>query len=104
MRLVQAIENVLDNAVRHGSSPVRVTVGTTDRMATIRVTDSGQGVASGIEPRLFQRFATGNDQEGIGLGLFIAREFARVQGGDVHHEPNPEEQQAGAFVLSVPLA
>lgn len=103
-RLAQALENLLDNALRHGSPPVSVTVTTSRRLATIRVADSGHGVATGTEPRLFQRFATGDDNDGTGLGLFIAREFARAQGGDVYYEPSPEEQRAGAFVLSVPLA
>ena len=53
----------------------------------IRVTDQGPGVSSAMQPRLFDRFATGRHTGGTGLGLFIVRELARAQGGDAFYDP-----------------
>ena len=68
----------------------------------IRVSDLGPGVAAEMEPRLFERFATGDSKGGTGLGLFIVRELARAQGGDASYEPRTQGQPAGAFVISLP--
>lgn len=102
-RLAQAVENLVRNALSHGAPPVRVSAAEVDGMATIRVVDSGEGVDPEFLPRLFDRFATG-DLDGTGLGLFIARELARAHGGNATYEPPTEDQAAGAFRLTVPLA
>ena len=102
-RLEQVMENLLRNAVRHGVPPVlvRVVVG---EQAQIRVSDVGAGVPREMLPRLFERFATGERTAGTGLGLFIARELARAQGGDLVYEPGAPAGSGDAFVVSVPLA
>ena len=103
-RLGQALENLVRNGLHHGVPPVRVLVDVDESTIRIRVTDSGHGVDPAIQPRLFERFATGDHVEGSGLGLFIARELARAQGGDVSYEQGSDEHPAGAFVLTAPLA
>jgi PAS domain S-box-containing protein len=103
-RLGQALENLVRNGLYHGVPPVRVLVDVDESTIRIRVTDSGHGVDPAIQPRLFERFATGDHVEGSGLGLFIARELARAQGGDVSYEQGSDEHPAGAFVLTAPLA
>jgi PAS domain S-box-containing protein len=99
-RLAQAIENLVLNAIRHGSGPVRVQGVRSGRQVQIRVSDSGPGVSATVLPRLFERFATGRQPGGTGLGLFIVRELARAHGGDVRYEPGEEP----TFVLSLPGA
>jgi len=103
-RLAQVIDNLIGNALWHGASPVTVSVGSGGGMAAIRVADSGEGVHPAVLPRLFERFATGDDPGGTGLGLFIVRELARAHGGDAVYEAGTVDAPAGAFVLSVPLA
>lgn len=103
-RLAQAMDNLIDNALSHGAPPVRVGVQVEGPMAHIRVTDSGDGVDPAMLPRLFERFATGDQIGGTGLGLFIVRELATANGGNAFYEPGSDTQPAGAFVLSVPLA
>ena len=89
-RLAQAVENLLSNALRHGSSPVHVTAAKTEPgTVEIRIRDSGPGVPEAVRPRLFSRFATGAASGGTGLGLFIVRELARAQGGEATYEPGP---------------
>ncbi len=82
--LVRVLRNLLDNAGRHATSRVAVTVA--DGLVT--VDDDGGGIAPADRERVFERFvrleeARGREAGGSGLGLAIAREIAREHGGDV---------------------
>jgi PAS domain S-box-containing protein len=101
-RLAQSLDNLVGNALRHGASPVEVNVRPQPATVEIRVSDVGPGVAVEMQPRLFERFATGDSAGGTGLGLFIVRELARAQGGDASYEPSTRERPAGSFVISLP--
>ncbi len=72
---------------------------------TVQVCDRGPGIAANEREAIFDRFARGHDAhgqvQGTGLGLAMAREIARVHGGDV-----VVESRAGGgsiFALSIPL-
>jgi signal transduction histidine kinase len=97
-RLERIIDNLLDNAVRHGGPPVVVSV----RGRTIAVADSGPGFADEILARATERFATGDTARGhgIGLGLAIAAAQARVLGGTLTVANRPE----GGARVSVELS
>lgn len=103
-RLAQALDNLVNNALRHGRPPVHVTVTHDATTVEIRVSDHGAGVSEAMLPRLFDRFATGRSKGGTGLGLFIVRELARAHGGDADYEPGPSDRPSGAFVIRLPLA
>lgn len=103
-RIAQAVDNLIGNALAHGAPPVHLSVTAPGSMAEIRVTDAGDGVDPGVLGRLFERFATGNSVSGTGLGLFIARELARANGGDAFYEPGTAARPGSTFVLTVPLA
>ncbi|MHA6513659.1 ATP-binding protein [Tessaracoccus sp. Z1128] len=80
----RVVRNLVDNAVRHAQSAVRVTV----TEGSVVVEDDGAGVAAGDRERVFERFvrldeAREREAGGSGLGLAIAREIARDHGGDV---------------------
>ncbi|WP_037361840.1 sensor histidine kinase [Amycolatopsis orientalis] len=100
-RLTQILANVADNAVRamHGQGSLALDV-TADGCT---VTDSGPGVPAPDRERIFDRLvrlddARGRDTGGSGLGLPIARGFARAHGGDLRCVEGPG---GGArFVLS----
>ncbi|MBX9244729.1 HAMP domain-containing histidine kinase [Actinotalea ferrariae] len=82
--VVRVVRNLLDNALRHAASEVRVTVGAGE----VVVDDDGTGVPVEDRERVFERFvrlgaARERDSGGSGLGLAIAREVAREHGGDV---------------------
>ncbi len=101
-RLAQALDNLLSNALRHGTPPVRVAADADSDWVDIRVSDQGPGVAPAVHPRLFERFATGQHKGGTGLGLFIVRELARAHGGDAFYEPASPGTPSGMFVIRVP--
>lgn len=78
------LRNLVDNAVRHAGSRVRVTAGP----GCLVVDDDGPGIAVGDRERVFERFtrldeARERDAGGTGLGLAIVRETAREHGDDV---------------------
>ena len=103
-RLVQAVDNLLRNALLHGAPPIRLAADLDNGMARILVSDAGRGVDPAVQPHLFDEFATGDRQKGTGLGLSIAREIARAHGGDASYEAPSERFPAGVFVLAVPCA
>lgn len=100
-QLDQALDNLLDNAVRHGRPPIRL-VGTVNGSVCIDVTDSGPGVPTDLVPRLFERFASGGASGGTGLGLYLVREIAQRHGGDVTYHP-PADGEPARFELRLPL-
>ena len=102
-RLAQALDNLVDNAVRHGGPPFRLS-SIVDDVVSIRVIDGGPGVPPELEPHLFDRFAKTGDSGGTGLGLSLVREIARQHGGDaIYHPPaGPPLDQATAFEIRFP--
>ena len=86
-RLGQALDNLVDNALRHGAPPVEVLGTSAGDEVRIRVADNGPGVPAELVPRLFERFVFGEATGGTGLGLFLVREIARAHGGDVAYLP-----------------
>ena len=100
----EAIENLLDNAVRYGCTDggeisVRLTYAQ-DR-AIIRVQDSGPGVPQAARERLFDRFYRVQDDAsgGCGLGLAIVRDVALAHGGQVRLA---ESDNGATFELQIP--
>ena len=88
------VDNLLENALVHGSGTVRVAVGheTSERGRTIvfEVADQGTGVPDTLKEMIFERFRRGPKSTGSGLGLAIVRQVARCHGGNVAFLPGPE--------------
>ncbi len=99
-RLDQALDNLVNNAVRHGAPPISL-VSAVNGAICIRVTDGGPGVSAELVPRLFERFAADVATGGTGLGLYIAREIVRRHGGDVTYVP-PDDGEPTAFEIALP--
>ncbi|PSR20592.1 MAG: sensor histidine kinase [Sulfobacillus acidophilus] len=85
--LVEALVNILDNAIKWSPADSEIEVGTERRgsLMVIRVRDHGPGIAEELLPRVFERFVTGDAsrQQSSGLGLSIVDEVARQHGGEV---------------------
>ncbi|MEV6643255.1 HAMP domain-containing sensor histidine kinase [Amycolatopsis sp. NPDC051371] len=86
-RLDIVVANLVGNALRHGAPPVEVVLRAERGDVVLTVTDHGPGIPAGVLPRIFDRFAKADTararSEGSGLGLSIARENARLHGGDI---------------------
>ncbi len=86
--LTRVVGNLLDNAVRHAASSVRVGAVPDGSWQVISVVDDGPGIPAADRERVFDRFtrlddARARDAGGSGLGLAIVRELVRRHGGTV---------------------
>jgi signal transduction histidine kinase len=83
--LAHAVDNLLENAVRHGrGAPVRVLVEHREDGVTLQVADAGPGVPSQTLPHLGESFFRGDAArtgEGSGLGLAIVKHVVELHGG-----------------------
>ncbi len=95
-RVAQMVDNLVSNALRHGTAPVVISIEAGPEAVDIVVRDAGAGVKPALQERLFERFATSSDG-GTGLGLYIVRELARSQAGEAAYRP-----EDGAFVITLP--
>lgn len=89
-RVQQVILNLLSNAVKYTPAGGEVKIGCIEEhgIISIRVSDTGRGIASDDLTRIFDPFvqlltATHTPSEGVGLGLAISRDLARSMGGDI---------------------
>jgi len=67
----------------------------------IRIADRGPGIPAEAAARLFEPFFT-TKQEGMGMGLNIARSIVEAHRGRLWHEPNPEG--GSLFILTLPVS
>ncbi len=86
-RLEQALANLVDNALRHGSGSISLFCVRVDGAVELHVTDEGQGFPTDFVDDAFERFARADrarTAEGSGLGLAIVRGIARAHEGEAH--------------------
>lgn len=94
--------NLVDNALRHGATAVRVTGATAGDDVAVRVADHGTGVPAGDRERIFEPFQRLGDSpagQGVGLGLAVARGLTEAMGGRLLAEETP----GGGLTLVVRL-
>ena len=82
----EALFNILDNAVKYTPTggTIQVSVQSWELYVKIDITDSGKGIAESRQGVIFKRFYREeevHDVEGIGIGLYLAREIITMQGG-----------------------
>lgn len=105
-RLAQLLSNLLGNALTHGSKcgPVVVRAITTREAFELSVANPGKAIPAEIQALLFQPFARahhGPGEGGLGLGLYIASEIARVHGATLTLASDASET---CFTFRMPLA
>jgi two-component system sensor histidine kinase KdpD len=112
--MVQLIDNLVDNALKHAGTegPVEVTAQVRDGRMVVGVRDRGPGVSAELLPRLFEPFSRGEQAataraspapraRGTGVGLALCRAIARVHGGELTVR---QRRGGGAcFEVSLPL-
>ena len=102
-RLRQALDNLLDNAIRHARDEVRVELAYEPAQGLVlAVEDDGQGIDRDVLPHLFDAFAQGADSAGgAGIGLSTVRAIAEAHGGGVSVEA--ARGHGTRFTLRLPL-
>lgn len=88
----EAIGNIVDNAVKYTAvGNVTISVQSYDIFTRINICDTGMGVSEEESAKIFARFYRGEkvkDYEGVGIGLYLAREVISSQGGYIKVEAN----------------
>ena len=89
----EALFNILDNAVKYtpDGGTICVTVQNWEFYVKIDITDSGKGIAENRQGMIFKSFYREeevHDVEGIGIGLYLAREIVTMQGGYIKVSSN----------------
>ena len=81
----EALSNIVDNAIKYTKEgTVHLSCREYDLFARIDVSDTGIGISEHEQPKIFRRFYRANGlekEEGVGIGLFLAREIISAQGG-----------------------
>lgn len=82
----EALFNILDNAVKYtqAGGQIRIQVECWEMYVKIDIADTGIGISEQHQGTIFKRFyreAAVHDVEGIGIGLYLAREIITLQGG-----------------------
>lgn len=117
--LTSVVSNVVDNAARAASPQGWVSVHLARRVdedgdwAVLHVADSGPGIAPADRERVFERLVrlseTASTAPGSGLGLPIARGYARAHGGELRYCEDevvpgaPSGRHGAAFVITLPV-
>ena len=95
--LVEVVQNLIDNALRHApDSPVTVWVAPAGAEVQIRVADRGPGVNPADRGRIFERGVSSTQS---GIGLSVARELVRAQGGTI----SVSDRDGGGALFAVHL-
>jgi len=94
-KIGQVLVILLENAINYSppGSPVEVEAAADDQgRLTVSVLDRGVGIPEKDRERIFDRFyqvgdASHHSSEGLGLGLYIAREIVKAHHGKIWYEP-----------------
>jgi signal transduction histidine kinase len=108
---LQVLGNLLDNAAKHAPdrTPIRVQARRVGALAVVAVEDTGPGVPPAERERIFERFTQLDSGAtrlagGVGLGLYIARQLAIAQGGELLLTTPAQADRGARFELRLPMA
>ncbi|HKW21571.1 MAG TPA: ATP-binding protein [Ktedonobacterales bacterium] len=108
-RIVQAVRNLIDNAVKYSveDGAIEVRIGGDENTATIEVGDYGAGISEADMKRIFEPFIRGeqsSDSSGSGLGLFITRGIVAEHHGilQVANRGGATRVQGAIFTITLP--
>jgi signal transduction histidine kinase len=108
--VLQVLGNLLDNAAKHAPdrAPIRVEARRVGGLAVVAVEDSGPGVPPAERERIFERFTQLDSgatrlASGVGLGLYIARQLANAQDGELLLVDPAQAGPGARFELRLPM-
>ena len=107
--LISLVQNLVTNAVKYGKDGGHVWIRTYSegKNACVSVRDDGIGIDEEDLDRIWNRFyqadrSRSDESRGIGLGLSLARQIARLHGGTITAASTPGE--GSEFIFSMPRA
>jgi two-component system, OmpR family, sensor kinase len=103
-RIAQAIDNMLDNALRHAGSEVELSTRVAGSSVEIHVLDDGPGFPPEFLPLAWERFSRADaarTDDGAGLGLSIVRTIAELHGGRTEASNRPGGGADVSIILPV---
>ena len=100
----EALYNLVDNAVKYTPTGGSVTLRAVgyELFCRIDVTDTGPGIPEAEQAKIFQRFYRSpavSGEEGVGIGLYLARQIAAGQGGYLKVTSRPGEGSTFSLFL-----
>ncbi len=108
-RMMQALANLLDNALRHtpAGGQVRLCARGREGKVQLVVADTGSGIAAQDLPHIFERHYRGDkaraqDEGSSGLGLAIVKAIVTLHGGAIEAASAPG--QGATFTITLPVA
>ena len=101
----EAISNIIDNAIKYTPNGGKVTVTAVpyEMFVKIDVEDNGIGIGEEDYPKIFARFYRSqkiSDEQGVGIGLYLAREIISRQGGYI--KVTSAENKGSVFSVFIP--
>ncbi len=107
-RIEDVLHNLADNALKYTPSggSIQVRCGHSDGEVSVAVSDTGCGIPEELQEDIFREFVRGpstggGGQEGIGLGLFMARQIVEMHGGSI--ELQSEAGEGSTFIIHLPI-
>ncbi|MCM1047357.1 MAG: HAMP domain-containing histidine kinase [Clostridiales bacterium] len=101
---LEAVGNIVDNAIKYTErGTVDIAVTAYESFICIKVSDSGIGIKESETAQVFGRFyrsQDANDEKGVGIGLFLARQIIQSQGGYI--KLKSREGQGSEFFVYLP--
>ncbi|MBL8266658.1 sensor histidine kinase, partial [Steroidobacter sp.] len=106
IRIGQLVSNLVSNALLHGAprAPVKIAARIQNDSLVIDVCNSGEPIPAAVLEKLFHPFVRASsqpEQQGLGLGLYIASEIAKAHGGTLTATSSKEETR---FTFQMPVA
>jgi signal transduction histidine kinase len=107
-KLKHILENLINNAIKfteRGSVTISARYLTSKKVMEFKVSDTGAGIAEELLPQIFERFRQLNTTESrigaaVGLGLYIAKQYADLLGGTIYVES--KLGQGSTFTVRIP--
>ncbi|WFC61538.1 response regulator [Pseudomonas sp. REST10] len=104
-RLRQVLLNLLSNAIKYTpAGSITLSCQARDEQVRLMVSDTGMGIASELQPLLFEPFQRLGQEngaiQGTGIGLSLCKEYAALMNGEMGLESQPE--QGSRFWISLP--
>ncbi|MFX0183015.1 MAG: PAS domain S-box protein [Candidatus Hodarchaeota archaeon] len=107
-RLVNVLNNILDNSIRNTSNESRkiiLTMGIINNQVQLKIIDNGVGVNPDNLERIFEKFVsipTKYDVTGTGIGLYISREIIKAHDGTIFAYSEGEDKGT-TITINLPL-